>query len=148
VEILPAVNGAQVEEVRRLFEEYWSEFGFTPCFQNFSEELATLPGAYGPPDGRLALAVINGQPAGCAALRRFDARRGEAKRLFVRPAFRGCGLGRALLDWIIGEARAAGYRELVGDSLPVMAKALEMYRRMGFEETRREGETIYLRLVL
>ncbi len=143
-----AITGPRLEQVRRLFEEYWAEFGFTPCFQNFTEELATLPGAYTPPDGRLALALLDGEPAGCVALRRFDAKRGEAKRLFVRPAFRGRGLGRTLLDWIIAEALAAGYRELVGDSLPVMDKALEMYRRIGFEETRREGDTIYLRLVL
>jgi putative acetyltransferase len=148
VEILQAIATPHVEEVRRLFGEYWAEFGFTPCFQNFGGELAALPGAYLPPAGRLALAMVDGEPAGCAALRRFDAQRGEAKRLFVRPAFRGRGLGLALLEWIIAEAREAGYRELVGDTLPVMDKALEMYRRIGFEETRREGDTIYLRLVL
>jgi GNAT superfamily N-acetyltransferase len=69
------------------------------------------------------------------ALRRFDAARCEAKRLFVRPQFRNQGVGRELLDWVMAEARAAGYREMVGDTMPVMEKALEMYDRLGFERT-------------
>ena len=119
--------------VRTLLEEYWSSFGFTPCFQNFGDELAGLPGAYAPPGGRLALATIDGQPAGCIALRRVDADRAEAKRLYVRPAFRGSGLGRALMEWVMAEARAAGYAEIVGDTMPVMRDALALYERMGFE---------------
>ncbi len=116
-----------------LFQEYWDSFGFTPCFQNFGEELAGLPGSYAPPDGRLALARAQGETAGCIALRRIDGRRAEAKRLYVRPAFRGCGVGRALMEWVIREARAAGYEELVGDTMPVMGEALALYERMGFE---------------
>ena len=92
--VLPAKSSADIEQVRRLFEEYWAAFGFTPCFQNFAQELAGLPGSYSPPDGRLALAWISGRAAGCVALRRLDATRCEAKRLFVRPAFRGRGVGR------------------------------------------------------
>ena len=119
--------------MRLLLEEYWNSFGFTPCFQNFGDELAGLPGAYAPPGGRLALATINDQPAGCIALRRVDADHAEAKRLYVRPAFRGQGLGRALMEWVMAEARAAGYREIVGDTMPVMRDALALYERMGFE---------------
>src|SRR5579862_4209325 len=133
MEIIAVETAAAVEQVRGLFEEYWNSFGFTPCFQNFSEETAALPGEYTPPGGRLALALIDGEPAGCAALRRFDAERCEAKRLYVRPQFRGCGVGRALLQWLIAEARRAGYREIVGDTMPVMMRALEMYARCGFE---------------
>jgi putative acetyltransferase len=107
----------------------------TPCFQNFGEELAGLPGEYAPPRGRLALLLIGGAPAGCVALRPFDADRCEAKRLYVRPQFRGSGAGRVLLDWVIAEARRAGYRELVGDTMPAMTRALEMYDRLGFERT-------------
>lgn len=152
-QIVPVSVAAQVAEVRRLFEEYWNSFGFTPCFQHFDQELAALPGSYAPPDGRLALAVVEGAMAGCVALRRFDARRCEAKRLYVRPGFRGHGLGRALLDWIIAEARSAGYREMIGDTMPVMTKALEMYDRRGFERTGPYGSeptpgAVYLRLVL
>jgi putative acetyltransferase len=131
--IQPASTANALAAVRALFDEYWQSFGFTPCFQNFGEELAGLPGAYAPPAGRLALAWVDGQPAGCVALRRVDAERAEPKRLYVRPAFRGLGLGRALLEWAMAEARAAGYTELVGDTMPVMKDALALYDRMGFE---------------
>lgn len=134
-EITPVEGSAALREVRTLMEEYWNSFGFTPCFQNFSEELAGLPGSYAPPHGRLALARLTGEIAGCVALRRLDNLRAEAKRLYVRPVFRGHGLGRALLEWVIAEARAAGYNELLGDTMPVMAEALALYRRMGFERT-------------
>src|ERR1039457_5778059 len=89
-------SAAEWESVRELFREYWGSFGFSACFQNFEREVAGLPGAYAPPGGALVLALIDGQAAGCAALRRFDAQRGEAKRLYVRPEFRGRGVGRAL----------------------------------------------------
>lgn len=135
IDIVPVEGPAALETVRVLFEEYWQSFGFTPCFQNFGEELAGLPGAYATPAGRLALAFIDGQPAGCVALRRVDDQRAEPKRLYVRPAFRGHGLGRALLEWVMNEARAAGYRELVGDTMPVMKDALALYDSMGFERT-------------
>jgi len=131
--ISPVEYAAALAAVRGLFEEYWKSFGFTPCFQNFGEELAGLPGAYAPPTGRLALATFDGAPAGCIALRRIDSSRAEPKRLYVRPAFRGRGLGRALLEWVMNEARAAGYTELLGDTMPVMREALALYDRMGFE---------------
>jgi GNAT superfamily N-acetyltransferase len=131
--IAPAESAEALASVRTLLEEYWNSFGFTPCFQNFGEELASLPGVYAPPAGRLALATIDGQPAGCIALRRVDADRAEGKRLYARPAFRGRGLGRALMEWVIAEARAAGYREFVGDTMPVMRDALALYKRMGLE---------------
>jgi ribosomal protein S18 acetylase RimI-like enzyme len=130
-----ADDAGKLQAVRGLFQEYWTSFGFTPCFQNFGDELAGLPGQYAPPAGRLAIALVDGQPAGCVALRPFDAERCEAKRLWVRPEFRGRGIGRALLDWVIAEARAAGYREMVGDTMPAMAQALGMYDRYGFERT-------------
>jgi len=146
--IQPVETADQVAEVRPLFEEYWAAFGFTPCFQNFDVELAGLPGKYAPPDGRLALAFVEEAAAGCIALRRFDAQRAEAKRLYVRSQFRGRGIGRALMDWIIAEARAAGYIEIVGDTLPVMGTALEMYDRMGFQRSQGASDIIYLRLPL
>ena len=133
--IVAVETAVQVDEVRALFEEYWASFGFTPCFQHFGEEVARLPGEYVPPAGRLWLAMVDGQTAGCAAFRRFDAERCEAKRLYVRPRFRHRGVGRALIDWVIAEARRAGYRELVGDTMPAMAEALAIYDRMGFERT-------------
>jgi putative acetyltransferase len=135
MEILPAETAAQLDQVRILFEEYWTSFGFTPCFQGFAEELAGLPGLYAAPEGRLAIARIEGELAGCVALRRIDTGRCEMKRLYVRPQFRGTGTGRALLRWLIGEARACGYREIVCDTMPVMDRALDMYARSGFEQT-------------
>lgn len=133
IQIKPVEGAEALATVRGLLEEYWDSFGFTPCFQNFGDELAGLPGAYAPPTGRLALALVDGRPAGCVALRRVDASRAEPKRLYVRQAFRGLGLGRALLEWVVNEARAAGYVELVGDTMPVMKDALALYDRMGFE---------------
>ena len=133
--IAPVRGAGELAQVRALFEEYWNSFGFTPCFQNFGQELDGLPGLYAPPEGRLALAWEAEEPAGCIALRRLDERRAEAKRLYVRPAFRGRHLGRALMEWVIAEARAAGYEELVGDTMPVMQQALALYDRMGFQRT-------------
>jgi putative acetyltransferase len=134
-QIQPVETPEALAAVRALLDEYWNSFGFTPCFQNFGEEVAGLPGAYAPPGGRLALATIDGQPAGCIALRRVDAQRAEVKRLYARPAFRGCGLGRGLMEWVMAEARAAGYKEIVGDTMPAMRDALALYERMGFERT-------------
>ncbi len=146
-------SAVDLERVRTLFREYWNSFGFTPCFQGFSEEVAGLPGKYAPPGGRLALALVDDAAAGCVALRRIDAERCEAKRLYVRPEFRGRGMGRALLQWVIAEARAAGYREMLGDTMPLMRQALEMYERIGFQRTapyipEATPGAIYLRLKL
>ncbi len=135
MEIVAATSNEHIAQVRELFEEYWQSFGFTPCFQNFAEEVKGLPGYYAPPSGRLALAFKSGGAAGCVALRHVDAARAEAKRLYVRPAFRGQGAGLELLRWVIAEAKAAGYREMVGDTMPVMRSALAMYDRLGFERT-------------
>lgn len=132
-EISQVTSRDALAEVRTLFEEYWKSFGFTPCFQNFTEELAGLPGAYAPPQGRLAVARVKGVPAGCIALRQVDGRRAEAKRLYMRPEYRGLGLGRGLLQWVAAEARAMGCSEIIGDSMPVMREALTLYRRIGFE---------------
>jgi len=153
MEIVNVVTEEQLAQVRALFEEYWRSFGFTPCFQNFSGELAALPGDYVPPGGRLWLALEDVQPAGCAALRRLDGERCEFKRLFVRSPFRGLGLGRQLLARVIAEAKAAGYRQLVCDTMPVMADALAMYERAGFERTEPYSDhptpgAIFLRLAL
>lgn len=151
--IQQAVSADAIESVRALFQEYWASFGFTPCFQNFDSELAMLPGKYAPPRGRLLLATVDGQPAGCVALRPFDPNRGEVKRLYVRPQFRGSGLGKALMNTVAAEARAIGYSELIADTIPkVMATALAMYERLGFErmgphsEETPEAEHIRLRL--
>jgi ribosomal protein S18 acetylase RimI-like enzyme len=133
IRIEPALTAEDIDQVRALMAEYWRDFGFTPCFQGFGDELKGLPGAYAPPHGGLMLAWSGDAAAGCIALRKVDEKRVEAKRLYVRPGFRGCGVGRALMERAIAEARAMGYAELVGDTMPVMQTAIALYRALGFE---------------
>ncbi len=102
---LQAESPEQIASVRELFLEYAQSLGFSLCFQSFDEELAGLPGDYAPPEGRLLLATYDSQPAGCVALHKLDSRSCEMKRLYVRPQFRGKGLGKALTERIINEAR-------------------------------------------
>jgi ribosomal protein S18 acetylase RimI-like enzyme len=127
--------GAQLEEVRALFLEYAQSLGFSLCFQGFDEELRALPGMYGPPRGRLLLAIEEGSPAGCVGLHEWDGPAAEMKRLYVRPAFRGHGLGRTLTEAALSEARALGYRSVRLDTIPsLMQSAIALYRELGFRE--------------
>jgi len=135
MEIIPATSIDQVEQARALFKEYavWLEVDL--CFQNFDKELAGLPGDYAPPEGRLLLAQQDNQIAGCIALRKIGDGICEMKRLFVRPAFRGQGLGRKLIEAIIREARQIGYERMRLDTLPPkMNDAIALYRLIGFRE--------------
>jgi putative acetyltransferase len=130
-----AESTAQISQARELFLEYAQSLGFSLCFQNFDQELAGLPGDYAPPTGRLLLADFDGQLAGCVALHKLDAEICEMKRLYLRPQFRGTGLGRTLADRIIAEARQIGYQRMRLDTVgPVMKDAVAMYRRIGFQE--------------
>jgi GNAT superfamily N-acetyltransferase len=130
-----AESSAQIAQARELFLEYAQSLGFSLCFQNFDEELAHLPGDYAPPQGRLLLADYGGQLAGCVALHPLDPTICEMKRLYLRPNFRGKGLGRALADRIIAEARHIGYHRMRLDTVePVMKDAVAMYRKLGFKE--------------
>jgi len=130
-----AESSSQIAQARELFVEYAQSLGFSLCFQNFDQELANLPGDYAPPDGRLLLAECDSKLAGCVALHKLEDGICEMKRLYLRSQFRGQGLGRALADRIITEARQMGYERMRLDTVePVMKDAVRMYRRIGFRE--------------
>ncbi|HYE15251.1 MAG TPA: GNAT family N-acetyltransferase [Pyrinomonadaceae bacterium] len=135
MELTKAETPEQVEEARRLFKEYAAATGVDLCFQNFGQELDSLPGDYAPPTGRLLLAIADGRAAGCVALRKFGDGACEMKRLYLRPEFRGTGAGRALAEAVIGEARSIGYERMLLDTLPSMREAIALYRSLGFRET-------------
>ena len=133
--IVQAESPAQIAYARELFLEYAQSLGFSLCFQSFDQELAGLPGDYTPPAGRLLLAEFAGQLAGCVALHELESGICEMKRLYLRPAFRGKGLGRMLAERIIGEARAIGYLRMRLDTVePIMKNAVALYRQLGFRE--------------
>jgi putative acetyltransferase len=132
--IREAEGAADVETVRRLFDEYARELAIDLSFQGFAAERDGLPGDYAPPRGRLWLAEVDGTAAGCVGLRPLDERTGEMKRLFLRAAVRGTGLGRHLTLTVIEEAERIGYTRLRLDTLPSMGAAIAMYRAMGFTE--------------
>ena len=120
ITITPVETPEQVATVRTLFQEYAASLGFDLGFQQFDDELAALPGDYAPPGGRLLLAVEGGQAAGCVALHALDDAVCEMKRLYIRPAFRGRGVGRMLATAVIAEARQSGYRAMRLDTVPTM----------------------------
>lgn len=129
---------AELDAVRDIFREYASTLGVDLCFQGFDAELAQLPGDYAEPRGALLVAVVEGAVAGCCALRPLDAadypNASEMKRLFVRKAFRGFGLGRELAEAMLDRARQAGYACVLLDTLDDMESARALYTDLGFEE--------------
>lgn len=134
--IVQAQSESEIEQVRELFGEYVAWLGINLCFQNYDKEVASLPGEYAPPHGRLLLALAeDGAVAGCAALRDLGNGVAEMKRLFVRPAFRGQRLGWQLAERIVDEARTLGYEQIRLDTLPgKMDQAIAMYRVLGFKD--------------
>lgn len=127
-----------LEDTRRIFREYAATLAVDLCFQNFEEELAELPGDYRSPAGRLMLALVDGAVAGCGALRPLPdcdyPNACEMKRLYVRPAFRGFGLGRLLVQALLDDAKRAGYSSVLLDTLDDMEAARGLYASFGFEE--------------
>lgn len=134
MELLTVRGGDDIETIRSLFREYEQQIGVDLCFQGFSAELAGLPGDYAEPAGTLILAVANGVPAGCVAVRPWAAEGCEMKRLYVRPGFQGTGTGRRLAEAVIAWAGRQGYARILLDTLPSMKTAQQLYERLGFKD--------------
>ncbi|MCP4261507.1 MAG: GNAT family N-acetyltransferase [Planctomycetes bacterium] len=133
--IFPAQTDKDYETAKKLFVEYADSLGFHLRFQNFEEELANLPGDYVSPSGCLLLAVYKEQPVGCVALRKRSDGICEMKRLYVREQFRGLGIGRALVEAVIEEARKIGYNYMRLDTVPSMEAASALYVSVGFKKS-------------
>lgn len=153
--IVEATSPEQIDQARALFLEYAASLGFSLEYQGFAEELEGLPGRYGPATGCLLLATAGGGGAGCVALREIDpgpaGRTCEMKRLYVRPAYRALGLGRALTERIVERGRALGYAAMRLDTSDDMHAARHLYGSLGFRPIERynndpHGCTIYLEL--
>lgn len=138
VQLLPPSSAADWAATRAIFQEYAASLAVDLCFQGFSEELAALPGEYAEPRGALLLAWVDGALAGCCALRPLDnsdyPNAAEMKRLYVRPSFRGLGLGRQLSESILDAARQSGYSCVLLDTLDEMESARALYEDLGFED--------------
>ena len=139
VTIEPAYGA--LDEIRDLFAAYTAMLvDCDPSFQryldiqHYDDEARDPAAKYGPPDGRLYLARLDGRAVGCVALRRLDGERCEMKRLYVRPECRGRGIARRLIRQITGDARRMGFRRLLLDTLPALEEAVRLYRRLGFSE--------------
>lgn len=131
--VLRHVTGPeQLEDVRQLFLEYADTLDIDLCFQNFDEEVKSLPGKYSPPDGELIIALVDGKCAGCIAVRKISERICEMKRLYVRDKYRGLGTGKKLVSEIIETAKNHGYEFMRLDTLPSMKSAQNMYTAFGF----------------
>ncbi len=137
--IVLALADETISQARNLFRENASTIGVEVCLGDFEREVATLPGLYAPPGGRLLLAIEEssgsaGEAVGCVGLRRFDQTIGEMKRLYVRSSLRGKGAGAQLVRSLIAEARSIGYQRMVLDTFPSMEAAQILYRTLGFRE--------------
>ena len=131
--ITQATSAEDIEAAKTLFREYETWLGMSLCFQGFEEELANLPGKYGPPAGRLFLAYVDEELGGCIALRKLDSDVCEMKRLFLRANARGHGLGNQLIEKLVDEARQIGYKKMRLDTYPPkMGKAVKLYESHGF----------------
>lgn len=154
LEIRPSVLSGDVAAVQLLWREYWTSLALDDGFQDFGREIASLPGAYAPPRGAVLVACVDGEPVGTVALRPLPRESAcEAKRLYVRPEYRGQGIGRALLDHVLRFARDARYDAVYADTLPSLTEAIGMYEAMGFERSGPYSDSptpgaIYLRRTL
>ena len=133
--LIKATTPQHLDKVHELFTEYQLFLGFSLCFQGFDEELATLPYKYAEPEGSILLAFVGNECAGVVALKKLEEGICEMKRLYVKPAFQGLGLGRQLAEKIMEEARQKGYRVMKLDTLRRLESAVALYQKLGFETT-------------
>lgn len=134
MKIVFAKNKQEIAAVHRLFREYENFLDVDLCFQQFEEELASLPGKYAVPDGALFLAMDTETAAGCVGLRKTDTGVCEMKRLFVKPGFRGKGVGRMLAEKTIREAKTLGYKKMRLDTMDWLKEAARLYESLGFQQ--------------
>jgi ribosomal protein S18 acetylase RimI-like enzyme len=134
VQIIPAISPDSIATVRKLFREYENFLGVDLRFQDFETELAALPGKYAPPRGTILLARVEENTAGCIALRKWEMDTCEMKRLYIRPQYRGQGIGRLLAGRMIDVAVDRGYSVMVLDTLDHLNGAMRLYRSLGFKE--------------
>jgi ribosomal protein S18 acetylase RimI-like enzyme len=134
--LISDAGDGDVEVLRALFREYSASLVEQGCFPDFEDELAALPGGY----EALLVARVDGEPVGCVAIRRLDDATCEMKRLYVQPDGRGSGLGRALAEAIVDEARRLGFRTMKLDTLPSMDTARALYRSLGFRPVERYND--------
>lgn len=136
LDIIEANTAEQLATVRELFLEYAHSLNFSLNFQSFDRDISELPGKYAPPDGRLYLAYWDKQVAGCVALTKLGIGVCELKRLWVKPEFRGKGIGRALAQKLIDDAREIGYYRMMLDTIDTMVEAMTLYESLRFERTK------------
>lgn len=134
INIIHVETEEEIEQTRRLFQEYAESLGFDLCFQNFDEEMRMLPGNYSPPNGSLLLARENNEIVGCVAMRPLSSSMCEMKRLYVRPRYRGKSIGRKLAEAVIAEARKCGYNCMRLDTVSLMKEANALYESLGFRQ--------------
>ena len=154
IDIVQVKTEADIEDARAIFREYEQWLGLSLCFQSFEEELASLPGFYAPPDGRLYLARIDGETVGCIGIRKLEDGICEMKRLYLRESARGKGVGLTLIEKVIADAREIGYAKMRLDTYPPkMGKAVRLYESHGFYEIKPyyenpHGDTLFMEKVL
>ncbi|HXN35807.1 MAG TPA: GNAT family N-acetyltransferase [Opitutaceae bacterium] len=151
--ILSASSPEHYARARKIIEDYQRWLGIDLCFQNFQDELASLPTMYGPPRGAILLAEMDGEDAGCVALRDMGAGVAEMKRLYVAPDYRGLGIGRSLTEEFILTAQQLGYSAVRLDTIPRLGVAYTIYQKFGFRKIARynnnpDPDTIFLELAL
>ncbi|HEX7319867.1 MAG TPA: GNAT family N-acetyltransferase [bacterium] len=134
LKLIEATSQNHVQEIRGLFKEYTETLGFDLDFQDYAREFAGLPGEYQAPDGFLMLALWDNETAGCAAMRKIEDRICEMKRMYVRPKYRGKGIGREMAVRIIEIARSIGYARMRLDTIDTMTEAISLYESLGFKD--------------